>query len=152
MDTNVLKAYARALQCLQPGHSLFTAYHQLLWCPGPGSRYRPHHLLGLFGILRHLDITTETVTYHEKGRRNDVIETVYCKNLFLKDRKGTFYIIVCHEDTKVNLKFLKTKLNAHRNFSFATQDDLFKVLNLDGFVTPFCLMFPSTEHVKIVCM
>jgi len=37
------------------------------------------------------NIFTETVKYNAKNERNNSDKTVYCKNLFLKDRKGKFY-------------------------------------------------------------
>ena len=147
MDSNILRAYARAIS---PGHSLFKYIHSRIWNGKnlPGRGYLQS--FALHGILSQLEISTETVAYFEKGERKDTTETVYCKNLFLKDRKGTFYMIVCHEDTDVDLKYLKRVLNAHRNFSFANYTDVLNILNTDGFVTPFCLMFPSTRKVKVV--
>jgi hypothetical protein len=53
-----------------------------------------------------------------KNERNNSDKTVYCKNIFLKDRKGKFYYIICHEDNNVNLRQLKYKLHAHRNRAF----------------------------------
>jgi hypothetical protein len=43
------------------------------------------------------------VKYNAKNERNNSDKTVYCKNLFLKDRKGKFYYIICHEDNTVSL-------------------------------------------------
>jgi hypothetical protein len=48
--------------------------------------------------LETFNIFTETVKYNTKNECNHSDKAVYCKNLFLKDSKGKFYYIICHED------------------------------------------------------
>ena len=54
----------------------------------------------------------------------------FCKNLFLKDRRGQYYLVIIHEDERVDLKALKNQLKAHRNLSFATPTDLKDLLGV----------------------
>lgn len=91
--------------------------------------------------LETFNIFTETVKYNAKNERNNSDKTVYCKNLFLKDRKGKFYYVICHEDTNVNLRQLKYKLHAHRNFSFASAEEVHQHLHVEpGCITPFVFL------------
>lgn len=104
----------------------------------------------LFHTLRELGIHTRTVAYKPLGEREGM-EGIFCKNLLLKDRKGQFYYILCREDFKLDLKWLKTLLRAHRNFSFATDLELASLLHtVSGAVTPFSFLFPSSKNVKFV--
>lgn len=104
----------------------------------------------LFSILNTLNIQNETSLYLPKEKRY-YSKGIYCKNIFLKDRKGQFYLIICHEDTRVDLKALKVKSKAHRNLSFATEVELNSILHVDpGAVTPFALLHHSACAVKLV--
>jgi len=76
---------------------------------------------------------------------------VFCKNILLKDRKGQFYLITFHEEKNLDLKRLRKDLGAHRNFSFASRDELLELLRVpSGAVSPFALMFDSEEKIKFV--
>ena len=145
MATPVLKAYARALlpgvtplSCLVRDGRFTLA-----------SRVRNLHSVALLRMLHDLDISLETVRYHEKDERVDELPTTYCKNLFLKDRKGVFYLVIYKEDCTLDLKVLKKQVKAYRNFSFANNRDLKTIMKVN-FVTPFSLLYQSTKDVKIV--
>ena len=100
--------------------------------------------------LRNLGITTETVPYREPGLRQGMAG-IFCKNLVLKDRKGQYYMVVCSEDVKVDLKKLKQELKAHRNFSFATAEDLDLLLGCrPGAVSPFGVLEDDEHKVLVV--
>lgn len=90
--------------------------------------------------LENFNIFTDTVVY-EKDNRNSNDNTIYCKNLFLKDRKGKFYYFICREEKNVHLRQLKYKLHAHRNFSFASPEEVTEQLNVrPGCITPFAFL------------
>ncbi len=111
---------------------------------------RKTSLMQLYHIFNKLDIKSRTVQYFEKPNRNGM-EGIFCKNLFLKDRKGQFYLIICHEDTDVDLKKLKVAIHAHRNFNFGTANDLSKLLGLTpGAVSPFGLINDKQNSVKFI--
>ena len=117
---------------------------------GFASLFPGHSMAELFAILRALGIETRTDIYHQQGLRNGM-EGIFCKNLFLKDRKGQFYYLICFEDWKVDLKLLKQKLNAHRNFSFGTPADVEYFLGLQpGNVSPFGLLNPNSKSIRLV--
>lgn len=106
----------------------------------------------LFHELENLEIKFDIEIYKPKDLRLSVSKnTFYCKNLFLKDRKGQFYLVICHEDLNIDLKLLRKQLNAYRNFNFGTADDMATLLNVEpGGVTPLALMFSSAVDVQMV--
>jgi Ala-tRNA(Pro) deacylase len=70
----------------------------------------------------------------------------HCKSLFLKDKKGGFWLAVMLEERRVDLKKLAALLAAPR-FSFGNAVDLFKTLGVrPGSVTPFALV-NDVEHI-----
>jgi Ala-tRNA(Pro) deacylase len=64
----------------------------------------------------------------------------HCKNLFLKDKKGTLFLIVTLEERLLKLNQLAKPLGAAR-LSFASAELLWEVLGVrPGSVTPFALV------------
>ena len=108
--------------------------------------------LELLRIFRCLKIRYDTEWYRPKEERLDVDKNIfYCKNLFLKDRKGQFFLVICHEDIDINLKQLRKTLNAYRNFNFATAEDMRSLLQTEpGGVTPLALMSETAREVTMV--
>lgn len=75
----------------------------------------------------------------------------FCKNLFLKDRKGQFYLVIIPEDFVVDLKYLKQTLGAYRNFSFGKEEDLDRLLGtMPGCVTPYGLSHDAECEVRVI--
>jgi len=63
----------------------------------------------------------------------------HCKSLFLKDKKGGFWLAVMLEECRIDLKKLAACLEAPR-FSFGSAADLERLLGVrPGSVTPFAL-------------
>lgn len=75
---------------------------------------------------------------------------VEVKNLFLRDEKGkNHYLILAKEDTKIDMKLLKDKINSTR-LSFASEERLAKNLSLGrGFVSPFGILNNEDRNVKV---
>jgi len=70
----------------------------------------------------------------------------HCKSLFLKDKRGGFWLAVMLEERRVDLKKLATELSAPR-FSFGGAIDLLRLLGVrPGSVTPFALV-NDVEHL-----
>ena len=70
----------------------------------------------------------------------------HCKSLFLKDKKGGFWLAVMLEDRRIDLKRLASQLTAPR-FSFGGAAGLYRVLGVrPGSVTPFALV-NDIEHL-----
>jgi Ala-tRNA(Pro) deacylase len=74
----------------------------------------------------------------------------HCKSLFLKDKKGGFWLAVMLEQRRVDLKKLAQRLGAAR-FSFGGAEDLYALLGVrPGSVTPFALANDEAHRVTPV--
>jgi Ala-tRNA(Pro) deacylase len=74
----------------------------------------------------------------------------HSKNLFLKDTRGTLYLIVLLEDARVNLKALPENIGSGR-LSFGSADLLREALGVEpGSVTPFSLINDRDHRVTPV--
>ena len=79
-----------------------------------------------------------TVDDSEKLRGE--ISGAHTKNLFLKNKKGNFYLFSCDEKAKVDLKKFSKAIDA-KNLSFANEVYLEKYLSIKpGSVSPFALL------------
>lgn len=110
----------------------------------------------LFAFLDQLGIAHSTVEHPpiftvEEGRAwHDKIPGLHCKNLFIKDRKGGFWLVVLPGEKRADLGRLEKLLGAPR-FSFARPDLLLEVLELTpGSVTPFGLINDRDRRVRVV--
>jgi len=71
----------------------------------------------------------------------------HCKSLFLKDKKGTFWLVVMLEERRTDLNKLAVRLGAAR-FSFGGANDLYALLGVrPGSVTPFALVNDTRHRV-----
>ncbi|MEO1222814.1 MAG: prolyl-tRNA synthetase associated domain-containing protein [Pseudomonadota bacterium] len=74
----------------------------------------------------------------------------HCKSLFLKNKKGAMWLVVCDEDRRIDLKALSSLLQGGR-LSFGSADRLRRVLGvLPGSVTPFALINDGDHQVTPV--
>lgn len=74
----------------------------------------------------------------------------HCKNLFLKDKKGVLWLVVCLEDALIDLKGLPARIGSAR-ISFGNAELLREVLGVEpGSVTPFALINDKAHKVKVV--
>ncbi|MFF2382533.1 prolyl-tRNA synthetase associated domain-containing protein [Streptomyces sp. NPDC058108] len=72
------------------------------------------------------------------------------KNLFLRDRRKRFVLLVADEDTAVDLKTLASEWNVGR-LSLARPEDLVDVLGVPpGTVTPFAVMNAAPGALRVV--
>ena len=110
----------------------------------------------LLQYLSDLGINT-TTTEHEavftveqaRALRGE-IPGGHCKNLFLKDKKGGLWLVVCLEDAVIDLKALPSLIGAAR-ISFGKADLLGEVLGVEpGSVTPFALINDTAHQVSVV--
>ncbi|MCB2054831.1 MAG: prolyl-tRNA synthetase associated domain-containing protein [Geminicoccaceae bacterium] len=111
---------------------------------------------GLFDFLGGLDIETRTVdhppvfTVEEAQCHTRHLPGGHVKNLFLKDKKGGFWLVTCGDEQPVKVNALARLLGAPR-FSFAGPDDLMAVLGVPpGSVTPLALINDKERLVRPV--
>lgn len=109
----------------------------------------------LFTRLNDLKITVETLqhqpvyTVDEAKAARGGLAGCHTKNLFLRDKKGAMWLVVCREDRTVDLKTLAQKLGSGR-LSFGSQERLMKYLGISpGAVTPFALINDKHNNVKV---
>jgi Ala-tRNA(Pro) deacylase len=110
----------------------------------------------LFARLKSLGIETKTrdhapvYTVEEAQALRGQIEGGHCKNLFLKDDKGNIWLIVCLEESQIDLKAAPAKIGSRR-LSFGKPDLLKEVLGVEpGSVTPFALINDTENRVNVV--
>jgi Ala-tRNA(Pro) deacylase len=109
----------------------------------------------LFQRLEELGIETDTVhhpavfTVEEAKALRGQLAGCHTKNLFLRDKKGAMWLIVCREDRTVDLKTLAQKLGSAR-LSFGSPERLMKHLGvIPGAVTPFAVMNDGDGQVQV---
>jgi Ala-tRNA(Pro) deacylase len=110
----------------------------------------------LFARLGELGIDTRTIqhvavfTVEESRALRGDLPGGHTKNLFLRNKKGGMWLLVCPEDLALDLKSLAEKLGAGR-FSFASAHRLMKYLGvIPGAVTPFGVINDTGGHVTVV--
>ena len=111
----------------------------------------------LFAYLDSLGIAHKTVTHPpvftvEEGR--DLRGTIpggHTKNLFLRDKKSTVFLVVTLEDAVIALKSLHRLLGASGRFSFGSADLMLELIGVEpGSVTPFAAINDKTGRVTVV--
>src|SRR6266481_8510718 len=130
-------------------------------------RHDPHHPLrerspmaaspsDLFAFLDRLGIAHVTVTHPplftvEQSRElRGTIPGGHTKNLFLKDKRGAYYLVVASEDAAIDMKGLHRRLGAKGRFSFGSADALRELLGVEpGSVTPFAAINDAAGNVAI---
>ncbi len=87
----------------------------------------------------------------DEGRHvSEKIQGAHSKNLFLKDKKKTFFLISVLEHKRVDLKAL-SKMYGKGGLSFANEEELNQKLKLTpGSVTPYALIHDINEEVTFI--
>ncbi|MFN4353960.1 prolyl-tRNA synthetase associated domain-containing protein [Parvibaculum sp.] len=77
-------------------------------------------------------------------------EGAFCKNLFLKDKKGRLFLIVTEEHRDLKLNSLSKPIGSAR-LSFGNAELMWEVLGVrPGSVTPFALVNDREHRVTVV--
>ena len=111
----------------------------------------------LFQRLAELGIAAPTVDYPahrtvEEGKalRGDMAGQ-FTKNLLLRDKKGTPYLVVVIEDRPLDLKTLHKRIGAQGRLGFAAPDLMQELLGCQpGSLTPFALINDREGRVQVV--
>ncbi len=117
---------------------------------------RPATPENLFQRLQELGIPCETAhhppvfTVEEAQAARSEMTGGHTKNLFLRNKKGRMWLLVCDEERKLDLKELGQKLEAGR-FSFGSPDRLMQYLGVfPGAVSPFAVINDREGQVRLV--
>lgn len=112
--------------------------------------------MDIYELLNHLNIKYEeekhikVYTVEEADNLNIKLDGIGCKNLFLKDNKNNYYLVVMLDNKRCNLKQLSSDLNV-KKLSFASVESLEEILNLEkGSVTPLGIINDTNNLVKVV--
>lgn len=107
-------------------------------------------------MLSGLGIATRThehapvFTVEESKALRGELPGGHCKNLFLKDKKGALWLLVCLEDRDIDMKDLRHRIGSS-HLSFGKPDLLMDVLGVSpGSVTPFALINDRQAQVNVV--
>ena len=112
--------------------------------------------MDIFKILDELKIKYDVLehqavyTVEEAKQLEDMIEGLGCKNLFLTDKKGNYFLLVLEENKKANLKELAKLLNVSK-LTFASEEALQEILGLEpGSVTPLSIINDKENKVLLI--
>jgi len=110
----------------------------------------------LFAFLDRLGIPHKTAshaplfTVDQSQALRGTIPGGHTKNLFLKDKKDTVFLVVVGEDARVDLKTLHHRLGAGR-FSFGSAELMRELLGVEpGAVTAFGVINDTARRVNVV--
>ena len=96
-----------------------------------------------FQIHDHKPLFTVEDSQQLRGK----IKGAHSKNLFLKNKKNSFFLISCEENDKINLKQTSKALGMG-NVSFAKEELLLKLLGIKpGSVSPYALLNDKNNEV-----
>ncbi len=111
----------------------------------------------LFTLLDSLNIETTTVehpplfTVEDSQLLRGQISGGHTKNLFLKDKKGNFFLVTVSESAKVDLKTLHKVIGGSSRLSFGKPEKLLEYLGvLPGSVTAFSVINDAENMVKMI--
>lgn len=112
--------------------------------------------MDVYEVLNKLDIDYEEIehqaiyTVEEAKRCENMLDGIGCKNLFLTDKNGHYYLYVLKDDKRADLKKLALKLKVLR-LTFGSEEDLRKLLGLSkGSVTPLGIINDKDNKVVLV--
>lgn len=110
----------------------------------------------LFEILDKLEIKYELLeheavyTVDEAKELDNMIEGIGCKNLFLTNKKGKYFLVMIHEDKRANIKEIESLVDC-KHLSFGKEEDLKEVLGLEaGSCTPLGIVNDKDNKVVLV--
>ena len=89
-------------------------------------------------------------TVNEAAEHWANIDAVHCKNLFLRNQKGTrHYLVILAVTKRADLRMVATQVGDGK-LSFASADRLMRYLGVTpGSVSPFGLVHDADHHVRV---
>ena len=123
----------------------------------PDALARPRTAEDLFAFFDALGIATETRTHPpvftvaESQALRDEIPGGHTKNLFVKDKKGNFFLLTVGEDAEIDLKRIHTLIGAQGRVSFGKPEALMELLGVvPGAVTCFGIINDTGHRVRLI--
>lgn len=120
-----------------------------------GAKTRDELLVRLDQLgLAHRTVDHKAVfTVEESAGVKDDMPGGHSKNLFLKDKRGDFFLAVALAQTRVDLVGLGKALGAKGRLSFGKPDVMSATMGvIPGAVTPFALMNESAQILRDVIL
>ncbi len=116
----------------------------------PETLYRRFREIGLdFTVHEHDAVFTVDEARAARDAAPEGMPGAHCKSLFLKDKKGALYLVVCLEDRRLDMKALSGILGSAR-LSFGRPDLLVETLGVEpGSVTPFAAINDAAGDVAV---
>ncbi len=112
----------------------------------------------IFKLLNELEITFQKLEHApvytvEESRQLRIFEKLSgqaCKNLFLRNKRGEYFLLVLPADKRADLKFIAKLLNLPR-LSFASEEELTALMNLHtGAVTPLGIVNDTQKKIRLI--
>jgi Ala-tRNA(Pro) deacylase len=115
--------------------------------------WTPERLLALLDDLgvEHSTIRHPPVfTVEEAGAHTGHLPGGHCKSLFLKDKKGALWLLVCLDHRRIDMNLL-SKATGGGRLSFGRPELLEEVMGMTpGSVTPFALVNDPGHRVRVL--
>lgn len=111
----------------------------------------------LFSFLKNLSISVENIeheavfTVAESQTLRGDLGGGHTKNLFIKDKKGRYFLLTFLQDAEVDLKTVHHKIGAQGRVSFGKPDALMEFLGVEpGSVTAFGIINDTDNQVALI--
>lgn len=124
---------------------------------GTPTEAQPKTAADLFAFLDGLGLAHRTAhhppvfTVAEAVALRDQIDGAHTKNLFVKDKKDNFFLLVVEEHATVDLKTVHTVIGAASKVSFGNAERLMEFLGvIPGAVTAFGALNDTGQRVRFV--
>ena len=115
--------------------------------------WTPERLLALLddlGVGHSTARHPPVYTVEEASTHTGHLPGGHCKSLFLKDKKGALWLLVCLDHRRIDMNLLAKAIGAGR-LSFGKPELLEEVLGLTpGAVTPFALVNDPEHRVRVL--
>lgn len=112
--------------------------------------------MNLYDILNKLSVEYKEIehepvfTIEQAQFIKNNIDGTGCKNLFLTNKKRSYYLVLLDESKKANIKEIAALVN-ESHLSFASMEELKEILNLDqGSVTPLGIVNDKNNLVVLI--
>ena len=90
-------------------------------------------------------------TVAESQGVKDAIPGGHTKNLFIKDKKGRYFLLTVGQDTEIDLKRIHTRIGAQGRVSFGRPEALMDLLGVvPGAVTAFGIINDVANQVTLI--